>query len=91
MIIGLIGLRAYFHSSHGGGANCSSMVERPLVMRWVNGSIRHGGPIELFLILTSVKRQCNLLSSLLDVHVKDAFLLNGKRSSVVAAVGFLCI
>ena len=29
------------------GARCSSVVERPLVERWVNGSIALGGPIEL--------------------------------------------
>ena len=29
------------------------MVERPLMVRWVVGSIPHGGPIELFLVPAS--------------------------------------
>ena len=33
-----------------GGERCSYVVERPLMERLVVGSIRHGGPIELFLV-----------------------------------------
>ena len=33
---------------------CSSMVERPLKVRWVVGSIPHGGSSELFLVSSSV-------------------------------------
>ena len=36
---------ARVHNSY--GARCSSIVERPLVVRWVVESIPHGGPIEL--------------------------------------------
>ena len=32
-----------------GGARCSSEVKRSLMVRWVVGSILHGGPILLFL------------------------------------------
>ena len=32
------------------GARCSSVVERPLIVSWVVGSIPHGGPSELFLV-----------------------------------------
>ena len=32
------------------------MVERPLMVRWVVGSILHGEPIELFLVIASVPR-----------------------------------
>ena len=32
------------------GATCSSVVERPLMARWVVGSIPHGGHIEIFLV-----------------------------------------
>ena len=35
------------------GARCSSMVQYALMVRWVFGSITHGGPIELFLIPAS--------------------------------------
>ena len=38
------------------GARCSSVVERPLMMRWVVGSILHGGSIDLFLVPPSVPR-----------------------------------
>ena len=32
------------------------MVERKLMMRWVVGSIHHGGPIELYLVPASAPR-----------------------------------
>ena len=35
------------------GARCSSMIERLLMLRWVDRLILHGGPIELFLIPAS--------------------------------------
>ena len=34
----------------------STVVERPLVVRWVVGSIIHGGRIELFLVPVRVRR-----------------------------------
>ena len=37
----------------GDRARCSSMVECPLMARWVIGLIPVGGPIELYLIPTS--------------------------------------
>ena len=36
------------------GARCNSIVEHPLMVLWLIGSIPHGGLIEPFLILTSV-------------------------------------
>ena len=39
------------------GRRCSSEVERPLIVRWVVGSIAHGEPIELFLVPASVTRR----------------------------------
>ena len=38
------------------GEGRSSEVERSLMVRWVVGSIRHGGPIELFLMKASYPR-----------------------------------
>ena len=38
------------------GARCSSVVERPLMVQWVIGSIPHGGLIELFLVPVSAQR-----------------------------------
>ena len=32
------------------------MVERPLMVRWIVGSITYGGPIELFLVPASSPR-----------------------------------
>ena len=37
----------------GDGTRRSSMEERPLMVRWLVGSIPSGGPIELFLVLIS--------------------------------------
>ena len=34
------------------GARCSSVVRVLLMVRWVVGSILHGGPTELFLVST---------------------------------------
>ena len=38
------------------GARCSSVVRAFLMVRWVVGSILHGGPIELFLVPASDPR-----------------------------------
>ena len=38
------------------GARCSSLVECLFMVWWVVGSIPHGGPIDLFLMATSVPR-----------------------------------
>ena len=35
------------------GTRCSSLVQRSILVRWVLGSIRHDGPIELFLVLAN--------------------------------------
>ena len=35
---------------------CIDAVERPLVVRWIVGSIPHGGPIKLFLVAASAQR-----------------------------------
>ena len=72
----------YFHHQR---ARCSSMVEHPLMMRWVVGSILHGGPFELFLVPASVPRLvdkdrgkrypvCGI------VHIKEPLLPIGKSS-----------
>ena len=38
---------------HWAGARCSSMVEHPIMVRWVFRSIPHGGLIDLFLVPAS--------------------------------------
>ena len=38
------------------GARCSSVVDRPFTVCWIIGSIPHGGPIQLFLVLVSAPR-----------------------------------
>ena len=49
------------------------------MVRWVFGSILHGGPIELFLVPSSAPRQvCVILSGM--VHIKEPLLLIGKCS-----------
>ena len=35
---------------------CIGAVERPLVVRWIVGSIPHGGPFKLFLVAASAQR-----------------------------------
>ena len=55
------------------------------MMRWVVGSILHGGPIELFLVPASAPRLVQqrpwyVLSYLWDVHIKEPLLLIGKSS-----------
>ena len=61
------------------------MVERPLMVQWVVGSIPHGGLIELFLFSASVQRLVNkgrgMLSCLWDdAYIKEPLLLIGKSS-----------
>ena len=50
------------------------------MVRWVVGSIHHGGPIKLFLVPASVPKAvvCAVLSGM--VHIKEPFLLIGKSS-----------
>ena len=38
------------------GARCSYVVERPLMVQWIDGSIPYGGPTELFLVPASDPR-----------------------------------
>ena len=38
------------------GARCSSVVEHPLLVRWVVGSIPHCGLIKLFIVPASAPR-----------------------------------
>ena len=62
------------------GARCSSVVERSFVVRWVVGSIPHGGPTELFLIPPSAQRLVKqrpwyVISCLCDVAYKEPLLL----------------
>ena len=45
--------RDWFRGGGGGGVKLP-VVERPLMMRWIVGSILHGGPIKLFLVPASV-------------------------------------
>ena len=42
--------------SHISGSRCSSVVERPLMVQWIVGSILHGGLIDLFLLTASGSR-----------------------------------
>ena len=61
------------------------MVELPLMVRWVVGSIPHGGPIELFLVLfqpvlhAGVKRLWCVLSCLWDGAYQKTFAANRKE------------
>ena len=62
------------------GARCSFVVEHPLEVQWVVGSILHGGPIELFLVPASVPRLVQqrlwyVLSCLWDgAHIFDVII-----------------
>ena len=57
------------------------------MVRWVVGSIIHGGPIELFLVPASAPRHgmCNPVCGM--VHIKEPLLLIGK-SSLCDSSGF---
>ena len=56
------------------------------MVRWIGGSILHGGPIELFLVLTSApplvqqkdRGMCYPVCEM--VHIKEALLLIGNSS-----------
>ena len=55
------------------------------MVRWVVGSILHGGPIELFLVPASVPRLCNKGGGMyypvcVMMHIKEPLLLIGKSS-----------
>ena len=52
-----------------------ALVERPLIVRWVVGSMPHGGLIELILVTDGVPKSvvCGILSYM--VHIKDPLLL----------------
>ena len=56
------------------GARCSSVVDRPLMVGLVVGSILHGGPIVLFLVATSdpVRGMCYPVRGM--VHINDPIL-----------------
>ena len=65
------------------GERCSSVVERPLLMRWVVGSIRHGDPLSYisFKPMFSdwcIKGMCYPVFGI--VHVKESSLLIGKST-----------
>ena len=76
---------------------CSSMVEHPLMVQWIIGSIPYGGPIELFLVPASApwldkQRVWYVLSCLWDDAYKRSLAANRKRvAHVVATVGFQMI
>ena len=38
------------------GARCNCVIERPLLVVWIVGSISHGGPTELVLVPASAPR-----------------------------------
>ena len=57
------------------------MVERPLIVRRVLGTIPHGEPTELFVVQSMFHHWCNTGPAILYVgmvHVKDPLLLIGK-------------
>ena len=61
------------------------MVERPLMVRWVGGSIPYGGKIELFLVQPVLHHWCNKGRGMCypdsgTVHIKEPLLLIGKSS-----------
>ena len=66
------------------GAGRSSEVERSLMVRWIVGSILHGGSTELFLIPASAprlvqQRPCYVLSCLWDGAYKRTLAANRKE------------
>ena len=72
----------FYHSAC--GARCSSVVERPLMVRWFVGSIHHGEPIQLFLVSASApwlmqERLWYLLSYLCDDACKRTLVANRKE------------
>ena len=66
------------------GAGRSSEVKRSLMVRWIVGSILHGGSTELFLIPASAprlvqQRPCYVLSCLWDGAYKRTLAANRKE------------
>ena len=64
------------------------------MVRWVVGSILHGGPIELFLVPASDPRQVQqmpwyVIYCLWDGAYKITFAVNSERVAHMAAAGFL--
>ena len=62
---------------------CSSIVERPLMVRWVVGSIPFGGPIELFFSFHPFHNWCNKGHGMAFhvcgmMHINDPLLVMGK-------------
>ena len=54
------------------------MVEQPLMEQWVVGSIRHGGPTELFLIPASAHYgMCYIVCGM--VHIKKYLAANWRE------------
>ena len=70
------------------------MVDRVLIVRWVVGSIPHGGPIELFQLFQPVdhdwiNKGCSICYSVYGmVHIKNNLLLFKKNSSCRGGSGF---
>ena len=56
------------------------MVDHSLMLRWVVGSIPHGGPIELFLVAASIPWM---------MHTKYLLLLIERVIYLAVATGFL--
>ena len=54
----------YTRSLRAFGVRRSALVERPLLIRWVVGSLAHGGPIELCLVTDSAQLYVCVLSCL---------------------------
>ena len=50
------------------------------MVRWVVGSILHGGPIDLYLVPASVPQPWYVLSGTGIMHIKEPLLLIGKSS-----------
>ena len=68
------------------GAECSSVVERLFVVRWLVRSIPPEGPIDLTLVLASAPSRFNKGHGMYCpvcgmVYIKDRLMLFGKTSS----------
>ena len=74
------------HVAIGGGARCSSEVERSLMVRWVVGSILHGvDPLSYFSFQPVLHNWCNKGRGMCYpvcgmVHIKEPLLLIEKSS-----------
>ena len=60
------------------------MVERPLMVQWVVGSIPHGGPTEQFLIPASAPQ---MVCALLSVGRKEMFYLTTHSTFYIRLYG----